>query len=241
MSTPNTRLKKLLSELSPSTSESPQTIGTLELGGMTYDVPASLDPTRLPHCNTSAYLDVRGGFNYDGLHFMLQKFLLGQDVFLLSQPGPYARWLVMTFCRWIEVPASRTFCGLTPFSMINSEYEYIALHRDVGETELKQGREIRKGGTLGYVDSAAVRAVKHGRILILEGVEKAERGIMPVGARIFDRKRGFDTNSYDLGAEQPIREPGNVSIQPLHTTPRRLVTVTSMMEHILSTLTATNC
>jgi hypothetical protein len=64
--------------------------------------------------------------------------------------------------------------------MINSEYEYIALHRDVGETELKQGREIRKGGTLGYVDSAAVRAVKHGRILILEGIEKAERGIMPV-------------------------------------------------------------
>lgn len=50
----------------------------------------------------------------------------------------------------------------------------------MGETELKQGREIRTGGNLVYVDSAAVRAVKHGRILILEGVEKAERGIMPV-------------------------------------------------------------
>jgi len=73
--------------------------------------------------------------------------------------------------------------------MINSEYEYIALHRDVGETELKQGREIRKGGTLGYIDSAAVRAVKHGRILILEGIERAERGIMPVGTRISDSKR----------------------------------------------------
>jgi AAA domain (dynein-related subfamily). len=31
-----------------------------------------------------------------------------------------------------------------------------------------------------YVDSPAVRAVKHGRLLILEGIEKAERGIMPV-------------------------------------------------------------
>ena len=188
MSTPHTRLKKLLSELSPSTG-SPQTIGTLELGGISYDVPASLDPTRLPHCDTSAYLDVRSGFNYDGLHFMLQKFLLGQDIFLLSQPGPYARRLVMTFCRCVKVPAERLFCGLTSFSMINSEYEYIALHRDVGETELKQGREIRKGGTLGYVDSAAVRAVKHGRILILEGIEKAERGIMPVGAWILDSRR----------------------------------------------------
>ena len=94
--------------------------------------------------------------------------------------------------------------------MINSEYEYIALHRDVGETELKQGREIRKGGTLGYVDSAAVRAVKHGRILILEGIEKAERGIMPVGAQSPYRKPGPGADNMDLGTEQPIREPGNV-------------------------------
>jgi von Willebrand factor A domain-containing protein 8 len=65
-------------------------------------------------------------------------------------------------------------------SLINAEYEYIALHRDVGETELKQGREIREGGNLVYVDSAAVRAVKNGRLLILEAIEKAERGIMPV-------------------------------------------------------------
>jgi len=64
--------------------------------------------------------------------------------------------------------------------MVNAEYEYIALHRDVGETELKQGREIREGGNLVYIDSAAVRAVKAGRVLIIEGIEKAERGIMPV-------------------------------------------------------------
>lgn len=36
------------------------------------------------------------------------------------------------------------------------------------------------GGNLAYVDSPAVKAVKHGRLLILEGIEKAERGIMPV-------------------------------------------------------------
>ena len=65
-------------------------------------------------------------------------------------------------------------------SMINAEYEHVALHRDIGETELKQGREIRLGGVLEYVDSGAVRAVKHGRILILEGVERAERGILPL-------------------------------------------------------------
>ncbi len=31
-----------------------------------------------------------------------------------------------------------------------------------------------------HIDSAAVRAAKLGRVLILEGIEKAERGIMPV-------------------------------------------------------------
>ena len=102
--------------------------------------------------------------------------------------------------------------------MINSEYEYIALHRDVGETELKQGREIRKGGTLGYVDSAAVRAAKYGRILILEGIEKAERGIMPVGARTRTCKSGPGTNNVGLGTEQPVRESGNVRIQLLPVT-----------------------
>ena len=56
----------------------------------------------------------------------------------------------------------------------------MAIHRDVGETELKQGREIRENGTLVYVDSAAVKAVKLGRVLILEGIEKAERCIMTV-------------------------------------------------------------
>ncbi|KAF8150343.1 AAA domain-containing protein [Pholiota molesta] len=151
------RLNQLLSELKPA----PESIGTLKLGAITYDVPASLTPSRL--ARSSHLLDINDPVNVDNLHFILQKYLLGQDVFLVSQPGPYARRLAMTFA-----------------SIINSEYEYIALHRDVGETELKQGREIRKGGNLVYVDSPAVNAVKHGRLLILEGIEKAERGIMPV-------------------------------------------------------------
>ncbi|XP_006455343.1 hypothetical protein AGABI2DRAFT_226806 [Agaricus bisporus var. bisporus H97] len=154
---PQRRLNQILNELRPT----PPTIGTLKLGDITYDVPAALVPSRLTR--NSRLLEPQDGVNSDNLHFMLQKYLLGQDIFLVSQPGPYARRLALTFA-----------------SVINAEYEYIALHRDVGETELKQGREIRVGGNLAYVDSPAVSAVKHGRILIIEGIEKAERGIMPV-------------------------------------------------------------
>ncbi|KAI0074593.1 hypothetical protein K474DRAFT_1709721 [Panus rudis PR-1116 ss-1] len=152
------RLSQLLHELS----RRPAQIGTLKLGDVSFPIHEALTPSRLPH-NEEAQLDAHDSVTANNLYFILQKFVLGQDVFLLSQPGPYARRLAMTFC-----------------SITNMEYEYIALHRDVGETELKQGRELRHGGNLVYVDSAAVRAVKNGRILIIEGIEKAERGIMPL-------------------------------------------------------------
>ncbi|TCD60876.1 hypothetical protein EIP91_009382 [Steccherinum ochraceum] len=152
------RLVQILNELA----SPPPQIGTLKLGDISFPVHSSLVPSRLSHLD-HALLDAEDSVNANNLHFMLQKYILGQDVFLLSQPGPYARRLAMTFC-----------------SVTNLEYEYIALHRDVGETELKQGRELRHNGNLVYVDSPAVKAVKHGRVLIIEGIEKAERGIMPL-------------------------------------------------------------
>ncbi|KAF8624743.1 hypothetical protein AX17_007074 [Amanita inopinata Kibby_2008] len=171
---PERRLKQLLRELTPA----PEPIGTLKLADITYPVPPSFTPSRL--ARAGELLDVRDPVNIDNLRFMLQKYLLGQDVFLVSQPGPYARRLAMAFA-----------------SLINAEYEYIALHRDVGETELKQGREIRKGGNLVYVDSPAVRAVKHGRLLILEGIEKAERGIMPILNNLLEnREMNLDDGSH---------------------------------------------
>ncbi|KAH8984497.1 AAA domain-containing protein [Lactarius hatsudake] len=123
-------------------------------------MPALRTPSHLPRLSP---LDPNDARAREHLYFLLQKFVLDQDVFPLSQPGPYAQRLALTFC-----------------NLLNAEYEYISQHRDVGETELKQGREIRDGGNLVYVDSVAVRAVKTGRILIIEGIEKAERGIMPV-------------------------------------------------------------
>ena len=88
------RLTRLLSELS----QPRPVVGTLKLGDISFDIHASSTPSRLPH-SENALLDAEDHFNADNLHFMLQKYLLGQDIFLLSQPGPYARRLAMTFCR----------------------------------------------------------------------------------------------------------------------------------------------
>ena len=51
--------------------------------------------------------------------------------------------------------------------------------RDTTESDLKQRREILSG-TAYYLDQAAVRAALEGRVLVLEGIEKVERNVLPV-------------------------------------------------------------
>ncbi|CAG9833145.1 unnamed protein product [Diabrotica balteata] len=86
------------------------------------------------------------------LKWILQKDLLNQDIFLLGPPGPRRRHLAMQY-----------------LELTNREHEYVALSRDTTESDLKQRREI-----------SAVKAAKEGRILILDGIEKAERNVLPV-------------------------------------------------------------
>lgn len=96
------------------------------------------------------------------LRWMMQKDILKQDIFLLGKPGPQRRHLAMTY-----------------LELTNREVEYIAVTRDSTESDLKQRKEI-KNGTSVYFDQSAVRAAKEGRILVLEGIEKAERNVLPV-------------------------------------------------------------
>lgn len=93
---------------------------------------------------------------------MLQKDLLGQDMFLIGCPGPLRRSIVMQYLQ-----------------LTNRELEYVALSRDTTESDLKQRREIQNGSSI-YFDQSAVRAAVNGRILVIEGIEKAERNVLPV-------------------------------------------------------------
>lgn len=62
---------------------------------------------------------------------------------------------------------------------LRREIEYQSLTSDTTESDLKQRREIRDK-TILYVDQAAVRAALNGRILILDGIEKCERNVLPI-------------------------------------------------------------
>jgi len=91
------------------------------------------------------------------LRWMLQKDALRQDMFLLGQPGPLRRQLAMQF-----------------LELTQREVEYVALSRDTTESDLKQRREIHDKAAI-YHDQGAVRAALNGRVLVLDGVEHAER------------------------------------------------------------------
>lgn len=66
------------------------------------------------------------------------------------------------------------YCELT-----QREVEYISLSRDTTEADIKQRREIRNKDVV-YIDQCAVVAAIEGRVLILEGLEKCERNVLPV-------------------------------------------------------------
>ena len=94
--------------------------------------------------------------------FMMQKFMLAQDVFLLGPPGPCRRRLALSFCE-----------------LMRFECEVLTLSKDTTEADLKQRREIVSGGTIRYLNQPPVRAALNGRVLLLDGIEKAERNVLP--------------------------------------------------------------
>ncbi|CAE7221629.1 Vwa8 [Symbiodinium sp. CCMP2592] len=96
------------------------------------------------------------------LRWMMQKVSMNQDMFLLGPPGPRVRHLVYHFC-----------------ALFDRQVEYVGINSDTSEADLKQRREICDGHVV-YVDQPPVRAALHGRILVLEGIEKAERNVLPL-------------------------------------------------------------
>ncbi|XP_051999049.1 von Willebrand factor A domain-containing protein 8 [Xyrauchen texanus] len=132
---------------------------TVKLGNITYHLKTPRNPELVPvnHMMESLPQTIT-----QHLRWIMQKDLLGQDVFLIGPPGPLRRSIAMQY-----------------LELTKREVEYVALSRDTTETDLKQRREIRSG-TAFYIDQCAVRAATEGRILVLEGLEKAERNVLPV-------------------------------------------------------------
>ncbi|XP_056108158.1 von Willebrand factor A domain-containing protein 8 [Rhinichthys klamathensis goyatoka] len=132
---------------------------TVKIGEISYRLKTPRNPELVP---VNHMMEALPQIITQHLRWIMQKDLLGQDVFLIGPPGPLRRSIAMQY-----------------LELTKREVEYVALSRDTTETDLKQRREIRSG-TAFYIDQCAVRAATEGRILVLEGLEKAERNVLPV-------------------------------------------------------------
>ena len=103
------------------------------------------------------------------LRWMLQKDALQQDFCLVGPPGEslWRRQLALAFCELLQRPVS-----------------LLTLTADLTESDLKQQRELVVAANdhnlqLTFVNAAPVRAAMEGHVLILDGIEKASRNVLP--------------------------------------------------------------
>lgn len=97
----------------------------------------------------------------DHIKWIEQKYSLGQDMILMGLPTSLRR-------RLVTYVAQQNGWNL----------EYLPITRDTTESDLKQRREIFEN-TVSYTDQPPVKAALKGHILILDGIENAERNVLP--------------------------------------------------------------
>ncbi|XP_054993034.1 von Willebrand factor A domain-containing protein 8 [Sorex araneus] len=155
---------------------------TVNIGDVSYKLKTPKSPELVPQNYVS---DSVAQSVVQHLRWIMQKDLLGQDIFLIGPPGPLRRSIAMQY-----------------LELTKREVEYIALSRDTTETDLKQRREIRSG-TAFYIDQCAVRAATEGRTLVLEGLEKAERNVLPVLNNLLEnREMQLEDGRFLMSAER---------------------------------------
>ena len=77
---------------------------------------------------------------------------------------------------------------------------------------MKQRREIVGGSAL-YVDQAPVRAALEGKILILDGIEKAERNVLPTLNNLLGKMENFPLILVCISKCCCSRKSGNVAFR----------------------------
>lgn len=137
----------------------------VKIGNSVKEIKNSSAPEKIPR----GYLSLYNGAMSESqiflkhLRWLMQKDELKQDSFLIgSPPGAFRRNLALSYAE-----------------LTKREVEYLCLTRDTTESDIKQRREI-EASSVYYVNQCAVNAALNGRILIIEGIEKAERNLLPI-------------------------------------------------------------
>ena len=137
------------------------------------------------------------------LRWALQKDLILRQDFCLLGPAALSR--------------DRRTLILLYAALVGREVEYLAISRDTSDSDLKQRKEVTAFKST-YVHQAPVRAAIHGRLLILDGLEKAERNVLPTLNNLLEnRELSLDDGSMLVSSEIHDRLIGTTT-QPYYPT-----------------------
>ena len=99
-------------------------------------------------------------------------------------------------------------------SLLGREIEYVSITKDTSEADLKQRKEVTNNGTR-YVNQAPVRAALNGRLLILDGLEKAERNVLPTLNNLLEnRELPLDDGSMVVSPDVYNTHKMGISVHP---------------------------
>lgn len=99
-------------------------------------------------------------------------------------------------------------------SLLGREVEWVSITRDTSEADLKQRKEVTNNGTR-YVNQAPVRAALNGRLLILDGLEKAERNVLPTLNNLLEnRELPLDDGSMLVSPDVYATHKMGLSVHP---------------------------
>ena len=138
--------------------------GKIRIGHVEMEI-KSVDPSEEHLVPPALFHENNSSTRLRHLQWMMTKDLLGQDVLLVGPPGAgsvYRRRLAMDYASLMQKPV-----------------EILTLTPDLTESDLKQRRELVLGKEVEFRDQAPVRAAKNGRLLILDGLERCERNVLP--------------------------------------------------------------
>jgi MoxR-like ATPase len=171
-----TRNAKLVRIVDAATRQGPE----LEL------LPAS-SPQLVPQAYLAHFANGERGLTQHSLalfQFLMKKELLNQDAFLIGAPGPLKRRLCLAYAE-----------------LAQREVEVLTITQDTTVNDITQRREIL-GGTSYFEDGPAVKAALHGRILVLDGIEKAERNVLSIINNLCENREALLEDGRFLTAPQ---------------------------------------
>ncbi|CAF3396834.1 unnamed protein product [Rotaria sp. Silwood1] len=119
------------------------------------------------------------------LEWLMKKDKLGQDALFVGPPGPTRRQLILAYLELTRKP-----------------YQYLQLTRDTTDSDIKQRREIQNKTAL-FINQAAVNAAIHGHTLVLDGLEKTERNVLPILNNLLEnREMNLDNGQFLVSTQR---------------------------------------